>query len=286
MTGQPQGLGMFLPQEGESQVDAFDFAFPAFVFGTGPAVNQVLLDHFQPGDHVGVDPQDGTADAGVLVLAGASVGATAGSEFDLAGVEVVLECGPLVGRGGPVLGLGPQVSAVVEELLVVAGYVFVEDGDVTAGGLQAQVAQEGGADVDGDTVVDEVGRKEASEFVCGEFRGAEAMVGRGEGLAGAAEHACDHVLGDAAAGGVAVALEQERQRFTQLLLRLVSPPYEPDRPAGAGEPTDDLGDHVEQFGGHGDDPLAIGLGRGDHQQSDDLAVGALVLPDAQVAQFQ
>ena len=46
------------------------------------------------------------------------------------------------------------------------------------------------------------------------------------------------------------------------------------------------GDDVEQFGGHRDDPFAVGLGRGDHQQGDDLAVGALVLADAELGELK
>ncbi len=52
-----------------------------------------------------------------------------------------------------------------------------------------------------------------------------------------------------------------------------------------GVPADHLGDDVEQLTGHGDDTFAVALGRADHQQSDDLAVGALVVADAQVGQF-
>jgi hypothetical protein len=50
-------------------------------------------------------------------------------------------------------------------------------------------------------------------------------------------------------------------------------------------PADDLGQDVEHLGGHGDDPLAVGLGRRDDQQRDDLTVGALILPDAQVGEL-
>ena len=45
------------------------------------------------------------------------------------------------------------------------------------------------------------------------------------------------------------------------------------------------GDDVEQLGGHRDDSFAVALGRADHQQRDDLAVGPLVLADAQVREL-
>jgi hypothetical protein len=49
----------------------------------------------------------------------------------------------------------------------VADDVFVEDGDVAVGGLHVQVSKEGGADVDRQAVVDEVGGEQAAEVVRG-----------------------------------------------------------------------------------------------------------------------
>jgi hypothetical protein len=49
---------------------------------------------------------------------------------------------------------------------------------------------------------------------------------------------------------------------------------------------DDGRDDGEQFGGHGDDAFSIALGRGDHEQGDDLSARSLVLPDAEVGEFQ
>jgi hypothetical protein len=48
---------------------------------------------------------------------------------------------------------------------------------------------------------------------------------------------------------------------------------------------DDLGDDVEQLRRHRDHSLPVGLRRGDHQQRDDLVVGALELTDRQVGQL-
>ncbi|KRF09316.1 hypothetical protein ASH00_06735 [Arthrobacter sp. Soil782] len=50
-------------------------------------------------------------------------------------------------------------------LLVVPDDVFLEDGDVTVGGLHVQVSEKGRSDVDGQAVVDEVGREESTEVV-------------------------------------------------------------------------------------------------------------------------
>ncbi|MGH3776900.1 MAG: hypothetical protein ACRDRR_14430 [Pseudonocardiaceae bacterium] len=52
-----------------------------------------------------------------------------------------------------------------------------------------------------------------------------------------------------------------------------------------GLPAHDHRDHVEALGRHGYDPSPVGLGRGDDEQRDDFAVGALVLADAGVCQL-
>jgi hypothetical protein len=41
-----------------------------------------------------------------------------------------------------------------------------------------------------------------------------------------------------------------------------------------------------QLGGHGDDTFPVALRRGDHKQGDDLAVGPLVLPGAEMGEFK
>ncbi len=70
------------------------------------------------------------------MLAGGAVGAAAGAEFYLALVEVLLELGPLCAGGRPVLIGRAQLAPPVEECLVMAYEVFVEDRDVAAGRLQ------------------------------------------------------------------------------------------------------------------------------------------------------
>ncbi len=53
----------------------------------------------------------------------------------------------------------------------------------------------------------------------------------------------------------------------------------------AGEAADDRGDDVDQFRADRDDTFAVGLGRGDHEQGDHLAVWPLVLADAELGQL-
>jgi hypothetical protein len=61
---------------------------------------------------------------------------------------------------------------------------------------------------------------------------------------------------------------------------------ERDDPVALGVAADDCRDDGEQFSRHRDDTLPVGLGRGDDQQRDDLAVGALILADAEMSEFQ
>ncbi|WAT94444.1 hypothetical protein [Streptomyces nigrescens] len=80
-------------------------------------------------------------------------------------------------------------------------------------------------------------------------------------------------------------LEQVGQGRAPHLLVDVVAGRDRHRAIGAAVPADDLSDDVEQFGGHRDHPLAVSLGGSDDQERDDLAVGALVVADAQVGQF-
>lgn len=58
--------------------------------------------------------------------------------------------------------------------------VFVEDGDVTAGRLDVEVAEQGCSDVDGQAAVDQLGGEDPAEVVWCEAGGAEAGMLLGE----------------------------------------------------------------------------------------------------------
>ncbi|MCX4970866.1 hypothetical protein OHA98_40225 [Streptomyces sp. NBC_00654] len=53
-------------------------------------------------------------------------------------------------------------------------------------------------------------------------------------------------------------------------------------PVSADNGPDDGG----QLGGHGDDAFPVALGGSNDEQDDDLAVGPLILPDAEMGEFQ
>lgn len=68
-------------------------------------------------------------------------------------------------------------------LLVVPNDVLVEDRDVTAGGLDVEVTQQGRSDVDRQAAVYEFGGEDPSEVARGELQSAEPRMGFGKGPA-------------------------------------------------------------------------------------------------------
>ena len=121
---------------------------------------------------------------------------------------------------------------------------------------------------------------------CGVKRRAELRVAVGEVVAAPPEHDLDGGGRDDPASGSELPLEQERHRLAHPAFVLVIALDERDDPSASGVAADDCRDDGEQFGRHREDTLPVGLGRGDDQQRDDLAVGALVLADAEVGELK
>src|SRR5437762_11766814 len=112
----------------------------------------------------------------MFVLASGAVWAAAGAEFDLAPVEMFLELDPVcVGRRTVLLG-GALLPPAVQEVLVVAYHVLVEDSHIAASGLDVEVAEQCRADVDRQTAVYELGGEEPSKIVGREDRTGERGV--------------------------------------------------------------------------------------------------------------
>jgi hypothetical protein len=169
--------------------------------------------------------------------------------------------------------------------MVVADDVLVEDRDVAAGGADVEVPEQGGADVNGQAVVHQLGGEQPSEVVRGEVHVGELRMRGRQLIAGASDDAPYRGAGHAALAAAVDGLEEVGQFLApDLLVQLVSGA---DRNGAMflAVAADDLRDDVEQFGRHGDDAFAVALGRADDQERDNLAVRALVLPDAEVAQF-
>ncbi|MFE4382910.1 hypothetical protein [Streptomyces cyaneofuscatus] len=115
----------FRAEEGEGEIDAFDLTDPALGFRAVATIEQVGFQLREAGQHLRIDVQHWTADAGVFVLTGSAVRASAGAELDLAPVEVVLELVPLLCGGIPVLVRRPDLPTLLQVGLVVADHVLV-----------------------------------------------------------------------------------------------------------------------------------------------------------------
>jgi hypothetical protein len=95
--------------------------------GLGDAGGQVVADRLEPLLLGGVDPQEGTADAAVLVDATASPGAAAVAEGELAALEVAEELVPFLAGGGAVFLAGAELAAAGDECPVAGdGFLGVD----------------------------------------------------------------------------------------------------------------------------------------------------------------
>jgi hypothetical protein len=123
-----------------------------------------------------------------------SVGAEAVAELDAAELEVLLEVSPFVWGDVTVLGGVALGAAAGDEFPVAADDVVGEDGGVAAGGLQVDVPEEGGGDVQREAGADHLGGEQAAEVVRGEGEG-PAGVGDPRGVRGRDEDGPDVVVG-------------------------------------------------------------------------------------------
>ncbi|MFE9804807.1 hypothetical protein ACWC98_35620 [Streptomyces goshikiensis] len=106
----------------------------------------------------------------MFVLAGGAIGTSACAEFDLALVEVPFELVPLVAGDVAVFVVGAELASCVEAGEVVADEVFIEDGDVATCCLDVEVAEQGGANLDGSPLLTSSVAKmclASAEAVCG-----------------------------------------------------------------------------------------------------------------------
>ncbi|MGW0916638.1 hypothetical protein ACWD1Z_33670 [Streptomyces sp. NPDC002784] len=75
------GLVALRAEEGEGEVDALDLTDQAFGLSLRPSLQEVCFELGEPSEHPGIDVEHRAADAGVFVLAGGAVGASAGAEL-------------------------------------------------------------------------------------------------------------------------------------------------------------------------------------------------------------
>jgi hypothetical protein len=112
----------------------------------------------------------------------------------------------------------------------------------------------------------------------------------GIGGPGAGQGVADQVADRGAADGVVLcavtALEQQRHRRVPYSFVVVIGGHQRHGAVLAADAGDDLAEHVGQFRADDQEPLGVGLGRGDLRQRDQLAGGGqLVLDEAVVGQL-
>ena len=116
-------------------MQSLDFPKPAVLAGLDDPVRQILNDCKEAVALLRIHPQDGAADAGVLVPTGSAVGPGAGAQGDLPQFEVLLELRPFLVGGFSVFRGRPGRSALIQEVAVGADQVVLEDRDVGLGGV-------------------------------------------------------------------------------------------------------------------------------------------------------
>jgi hypothetical protein len=222
----------------------------------------------------------------VFVFARSGVGASALAEFDFAFGKVSDELVPFGVGNRPVFAVRSHRSAHGEVVLVMPNDVFLEDGDVTVEGLQVQVPEQRGADVDREAVVGQVGREQAPKVVRSESDCGQSWVIDGEGAAEPLEHLTEPAGGDDLGALTDGALEQERLRFAGEVFVLVVTGGQRHHRATAREAAQDASQHMEQLGADGQHAFPVGLGRRDDEQGDNFPVRAGVLADAELGQLE
>ena len=278
-------LSAFAAKKCQGEVEPFNFAPPAFGDCAFTAGKQICFEFVEARQHFRIKREHRASQASVFVLAGGAVRASAGAQLDRPFVEVFLKLRHFGLGGLAVFTVRALGSAMVEELLVVADDIFFKDGHVAPSRLHVQVAQKGRADVNGQPIVHQVGREQSTEIVRGEPDIGEFWVRGNKSLGGTADQVTDHGRRHGPRASALQALEQVGKRFAPIPLGLVITRADRDSAVPGHVPADHLGDDVEQLCRHGDDAFAVTLGGADDQQGNDLTVGALVLPDAEMSQL-
>jgi hypothetical protein len=112
----------------------------------------------------------------MLVLAARPVWASAGAEFDLALVEMLLELCPFfVGRRAVFFGRAHR-AAPVEKFLHMPDNIVFEHRDVSLRSLQAHMTEQRCSNVNRKPIVDQIPHEQSPKIVWGEMQSSEFWV--------------------------------------------------------------------------------------------------------------
>lgn len=147
---------------------------------------------------------------GVFVGAGCAVGATTGSELDLAQLEVLLELLPLVFRGLAVFRRRADGTAGVEEGAIAVDQFALEDREIRLRGVDVVVAEDLRGDVDRESSGDGVRDEHSAEVMRRVAQRLASAVGESCPLDGVVEQGVEHFGADDFPAPAHFALEQVR----------------------------------------------------------------------------
>src|SRR5213078_2020746 len=138
--GQFVHMGELGGRGGEADFESLGFAGPAVLLGLGDPVAQVVADSGETRPLGWVGPQEGAADAAVLVDAASPVGAAAVAERDAPALEMAEELLPFGVGGRAVFLAGAQGAAAGDECPVSVDDFLGVDGFVSHRGVDVAVA--------------------------------------------------------------------------------------------------------------------------------------------------
>lgn len=215
------------------------------------------MDLVEPTEHSGVDLEHGTANTGVFMLAGGGVGACTVPELDFPFVEVFFEFSPFRIGWRFVFPGWTRGAPLGEVFLVVPDHVFAEDGDVAVGCLDIEVSQECGADMDRQTVIDQVRGQKAAEVVRCEAATTQLGMIDGDGVAEFGQFITKRSGVDHFSALSDGALEEERQRLASDSVVGIESSRQWHAFPVPGQASNDRGDDVEKVRAHGYDSFPI-----------------------------
>jgi hypothetical protein len=277
-------LGKLFRGAGEADLQSFDFAEPAFLLGLADAGGQVVADLGQAVALGGSGQRIGQRMQACSWMQGVPNARPQLPVETLRRWKWPRNCCHSSAGGDPVFLGGAKCPPPGQGRQVGSDGFLGVDGLVAHGDADVLVAGDDLGDVGWQAVHDGIGDEQPAEIV----RGApERAAGGRVGQAGAGQRGVqpvgDEVAGDHVVLRAGPALEQQRGRRKPDQFMPVAAADQGNGSVAAADPADDRAEYVGELGADDQQPLGIGLGRGDLQQRHQFpAAGQAVLDQAVV----
>ena len=141
LAAEPFGLLFLAADMAQALLQGSNLAKPLHPAGLAEPLMSVALDLQQARDLGEGNPEHGTSDTRVLMLARGSVWPVTATQRDLAKAEMIAELCPFGVGGFTVFFARPMRAALVDELPVVADHLGRVDGDISLSCVQVEMAQ-------------------------------------------------------------------------------------------------------------------------------------------------